>query len=380
VDAILKDVLAAELDPDTFFISANPIQDASILSSALLVDQTSAAAVTPALSSTNQRRTIAIVDRTADIDAAAKAIVTARFKFHGASPYSPDLVIVNEFVKDEFFASSTKYASHIFASSGAVKRARSNEEAETKKAFEAAEAKKELSKFGSPDFVLADITAASVTLASYSSPSLRCLSLTQSRTSPVTKRKVHGCYLAVTTSTSMMDSIIKEMGYSSFLLQCFTSLLKINRSTLLAAYLFAEASAAKFLAQHLNAQLTTVNQIPVHLLVGPAAPSNAEVDYKYRYSTNMFSLPRPQYISRVPAELSLIEQHISAGKASNASKVAQLRKLAVKALPSTGQRPGYALGFFEQGILLGIGLFLSVVVPTTGWGLWVLGKKVRSLM
>lgn len=160
MDVILKEILPTELDPDTFFTSAKPIQDSTILSSALLVDQTSVSSTvaTNALSSQNQRRTIAIVDRTADIDATAKAIVTARFKFQGASPYSPDLIIVNEFVKDEFFAASSKYASQIFASNGTAKKAGNNAEAQTRKAFDEALAKGQLSKFGSADFVLADIS------------------------------------------------------------------------------------------------------------------------------------------------------------------------------------------------------------------------------
>jgi acyl-CoA reductase-like NAD-dependent aldehyde dehydrogenase len=102
------------------------------------------------------------VDRTADIDHAAKAIVTARFKFQGASPYSPDLVIVNEFVKDEFFATCSKYASQMFVSGGKAKRSRSNAEAETRKSFEDAVTKGQLSTFGFADCILADVTDRSV--------------------------------------------------------------------------------------------------------------------------------------------------------------------------------------------------------------------------
>ena len=47
-------------------------------------------------------RTVAIVDRTADLKAAADAIATARFAYGGNSPYAPDLVLVNEFVKSQF--------------------------------------------------------------------------------------------------------------------------------------------------------------------------------------------------------------------------------------------------------------------------------------
>jgi hypothetical protein len=164
VDATLKDILLAALDPDTFIISAKFIDDQSILSSSLLVDQTSASTTTigKSLSSQNKKRTIAIVDRTADINSAAKAIVSARFTFQDPSPYSPDLVIVNEFVKDEFFATCSKYASQMFVGGGKGKRLRNNSEAETRKSFEDAVTKGQLSTFGFADCVLADVTDRSV--------------------------------------------------------------------------------------------------------------------------------------------------------------------------------------------------------------------------
>ncbi|KFY88807.1 hypothetical protein V498_06667 [Pseudogymnoascus sp. VKM F-4517 (FW-2822)] len=345
VDATLKDILPAALDPDTFIISSKFIDDQSILSSSLLVDQTSASTtiIGNSLSSQNTDRTIAIVDRTADIDSAAKAVVSARFTFQGASPYSPDLVIVNEFVKDEFFATCSKYASQMFVSGGKARRSRNNSEAETRKSFEDAVTKGQLSTFGFADCVLADVTDS---------------------TCPLTEIKVHGCYLPIVTSTSMVDAIIKEM-----------------KSNLLAAYIFAQPPEAKFIAQHLKAHLTVVNQIPMNLLVGPAAPSGTAMEYRYRYSPDMFSIPRPQYISALPTELSVVDEHLVPGRRSNGTKKAkQLRPLATQKLPSTGQAQGFDIGFFEQGILLGLGVVFTIVVPATGWGLWVLGKRVRSMM
>ncbi|OBT85867.1 hypothetical protein VE02_06076 [Pseudogymnoascus sp. 03VT05] len=345
VDAILKEILPAALDFDTFMVSAKLIEDPSILSSSLLVDQTSPSTTTIAnsLSSPNKHRTIAIVDRTADIDCAAKAIVTARFKFQGASPYSPDLVIVNEYIKDEFFATCSKYASQMFVSGGKAKRSRSNAEAETRKFFEDAIAKEQLTTFRFADCIIAHVTDST------------CL---------VTEMKIHGCYLSIVTSTSMVDAIIKEM-----------------KSNLLAAYIFAQPAEAKFLAQHLKAHLTVINQIPVNLLVGPAAPYGTAMEYKYRYSPEMFSIPRPQYIHALPTELSVVDEHLFPGRNLNGTtKVKQLRSLAARKLTRTGQAQGYDIGFFEQGILLGLGVFLSIVMPAAGWGLWVLGKKVRSSM
>lgn len=45
---------------------------------------------------------LAIVDRTANLEEAAEALLTARFSFNGTSPYALDVVLVNEFVKKDF--------------------------------------------------------------------------------------------------------------------------------------------------------------------------------------------------------------------------------------------------------------------------------------
>ena len=45
---------------------------------------------------------MAIVERSADINTAAKTIATARLAFRGHSAYAPDLILVNEFVANDF--------------------------------------------------------------------------------------------------------------------------------------------------------------------------------------------------------------------------------------------------------------------------------------
>lgn len=51
--------------------------------------------------SSKSARVLAIVDRSANFDEAAKALISARFSFRGKSPFAPDLVLVNEFVKQD---------------------------------------------------------------------------------------------------------------------------------------------------------------------------------------------------------------------------------------------------------------------------------------
>lgn len=159
VDGVLRRILPDALNPNTFSLSKT-IKDPAILENALLVDQTSSA---PAVSLTNQllsssgTRAVAIVDRTADLQAAAKAITYARFSFGGTSPYAPDLVLVNEFVKEDFFEACSKYATLAFARESSVKKVSVNLGEATRKAVQEAEAKKQVTSFGSNDFKLVDV-------------------------------------------------------------------------------------------------------------------------------------------------------------------------------------------------------------------------------
>jgi hypothetical protein len=86
----------------------------------------------------------------------------------------------------------------------------------------------------------------------------------------------------------------------------------------------------------------------------------------------MFSVPRPQYIIPSPASL-LPASQILDGSSKVAAK--EIRKLAFTPLKSTGQGKGEAIGFFEQGIITGASILFGVVVPTTIYGTWVLGRK-----
>lgn len=53
---------------------------------------------------------MAVVDRTADITSAAEAVVASSFGFGCQSPYAPDIVLVNEFVKEAFLQALMKDA------------------------------------------------------------------------------------------------------------------------------------------------------------------------------------------------------------------------------------------------------------------------------
>jgi acyl-CoA reductase-like NAD-dependent aldehyde dehydrogenase len=96
------------LDQEAFAISPTPVATAgseALADRCLVVDQTgSPATAKHALTSPSSHMTVACVDRSADMAVAVDAICTARFAFGGASPYAPDLVLVNEWVWQPFIA------------------------------------------------------------------------------------------------------------------------------------------------------------------------------------------------------------------------------------------------------------------------------------
>jgi len=159
VDRVLKNLLPKALDCDTFYLSTTSLQKISALESAFLVDQTTGSSVSTLnqLPSNQNRRAIVIIDRGADIEKAAKGIVTARFSFQGLSVYSPDLVVVNEFIKDEFIEACSRYAGKFLGLSSKVLRAQNNDELATKQAMKGAEERGEVSMFGSTNFKIVDV-------------------------------------------------------------------------------------------------------------------------------------------------------------------------------------------------------------------------------
>lgn len=174
----------------------------------------------------------------------------------------------------------------------------------------------------------------------------------------------------------------------------------VSSTELLAGYFFAEPRAAKYLSQHLPCAVSYINQIPAHLLVGPAAPlTTASPDLFYRYSKEMFSRPRPQLIEPLlPEPFGLVDDYYVAQAASATAasstlppteKVSptkkrnhairkrskNLRALATRPLRPVVRPDNQDVGFFEAGFLLAAGL---AVLPVLGWGSFVLGRRLLS--
>lgn len=169
--------------------------------------------------------------------------------------------------------------------------------------------------------------------------------------------KVTGRYLPIATCSSLTDAIYnRDLG-----------------TPLLAGYFFAEPASAKYLAQFLPCHISVINQIPVHLLVGPAAPTAHKPDFHYRYSRDMFSVPRPQFVEKPPAVFQKVEELLSGS--SMKVTTSTLREAAVQPLPPTKQSDNKAIGFFEQGFFTGATILLSVVLPAVGYSTYFLGRK-----
>lgn len=73
------------------------------------------------LISPSTARTVAVVDRTANVVNAAGLLVSARFAFSGRSHYAPDVVLVNEYVVQPFLAAVVRYSSRYLAENGTPK-------------------------------------------------------------------------------------------------------------------------------------------------------------------------------------------------------------------------------------------------------------------
>ena len=104
----------------------------------------------------------------------------------------------------------------------------------------------------------------------------------------------------------------------------------------------------------------------------------------------MFSSPRPQYITlpAPPNDLTLIDDvlakfHEPAGQSSALLKlrgkvVGRDGKAARRLNPKKAQPKGSQLGFFEQGVVSGAGLVLTVVISTVVGGIWVLRRSIED--
>lgn len=176
--------------------------------------------------------------------------------------------------------------------------------------------------------------------------------------------KISGRYLPIATCSSLTDAIYNQE----------------YNAPLLASYLFAEPESAKYLGQFLPSHISVINKIPTHLLVGPAAPTTHEPDFLYRYNRNMFSVARPQFVEKVQGGFQKVEDALLGSSKASKATASKLRQLALEPLPPTGQSENKGIGFFEQGLLVGAGIYASLLLPALGFTAYFLGRKGLELV
>ena len=123
VTSTLRRVLVSSLDNDTFAISESRPTDADFLRHCIIVEQSQPQKpLQPASECTlpSSSRVLAIIDRTAAFDEAASTITQARFSRRGTSSYAPDVVLVNEFVLEEFIGRLLHHVSPYIARENGV--------------------------------------------------------------------------------------------------------------------------------------------------------------------------------------------------------------------------------------------------------------------
>lgn len=112
ISGITRRCIAEALDK-TAFVVVNARPSADILARCLVIDQVDS--VPPhigqrTLKSEPAAWSVAVVDRTANLELAAKEILASRTFFSGQGSYAPKCVLVNEFVETEFLALLRKHS------------------------------------------------------------------------------------------------------------------------------------------------------------------------------------------------------------------------------------------------------------------------------
>lgn len=102
-------LMGEALDHDILHVSTTKVHSADLAHRHIRVQQTgSEELLANNLVSQPDALVAAVVERDADIHAAARALVLARFGLRGTSPYAPDVVFVSEWVKEEFLVAVTQ--------------------------------------------------------------------------------------------------------------------------------------------------------------------------------------------------------------------------------------------------------------------------------
>ncbi|RMY99900.1 hypothetical protein D0860_08172 [Hortaea werneckii] len=345
LSSLLREVLSSSLDSDTFAIASEPIQDKSLLESALIVRQNGNEQVPGLnlLSSPANSRTVAVVDRTANISLAARELVAATFAFGGRSPYAPDYIFVNEFVKRAFLQAVVGECAKLSAFKPAEKGSKPQQAMD--------------------DFVERLRQADPQSRIVLQEQKMAVLDLFDRTKVPFATKNEYP--VMIVYGVRSLDDAIDLIG----------STLSTSNHASLAAYHFGNPATGKYLSQFIDAEVSFVNHIPRELLVGPAFPTGRPIELKTRYPRELFTVHRPAFINS-PASDQRLRDVLSS---SNRAASTKLLQAATAPLNAMKRHPGGGVGFFEQGFLMNAGIILTTTVSITGVGLYWLVKHGRTL-
>lgn len=346
----MREILSSCLDSDTFAIASEPIQDKALLESALVVRQTGIEQGINLLSSPAKSTTVAVVDRTAAISLAARELVAATFAFGGRSPYAPDYILVNEFVKRAFLQAVVAECAKLNGPDAVNPSAEKSSKAQAVN-----------------DYVTSLRQADPQSRIVLQEPKMAVLDLFDRAEAPLTTK--NECPVMIVHGVRSLDDAIDLIGSSSSV---------SNRSAAsanLAAYHFGNPATGKYLSQFIDAGVSFVNHIPRELLVGPAFPTGHPVELQTRYPRQLFTVHRPAFINPLASEEKIREVLVLSNRAASA----ELIEAATAPLDVMKRHPGGGVGFFEQGFLMNAGFILTTTVSITGVGVYWLVKHGRSL-
>lgn len=341
VPGLLRRLLPASLDADAVAIASKPVQDNELPASAIRVLQNGVDGIPRLnqLTSQSGSAVVAVVDRTADVNLAARELVAARFRFGGRSPYAPDVVLVNEFVKKDFLHAVVSETVQVLNTAGLDNNtAGSNQVGDSIKRLQESNPNMRI--------ISQEGKAAVVELSS--------------RTG-IVGTKMSAPIFAVHAVKSLDDAIDLVGSQST--------------APALAAYHFGNPKTGKYLSQFIAAEASFVNHVPHELLIGPAWPSGRPVDTACHYPIEALSVARPVGIK--PSTRS--EQMASALSTKSNTVSQKLTAEATAPLKAFKRNPGGGVGFFEQGFLYNAGfLLVSTVIASATGGFWLWRNSRRA--
>ncbi|KAJ9633569.1 hypothetical protein H2204_006952 [Knufia peltigerae] len=283
------------LDNASCIIVTTRVDNAAFLARCRLIDQTTPVLDYPdSLQHRSHQITVAVIDRTADISKAARAILASKCRFRGTSPYGVDVVLVNEWIKEKFLAQCREVIDTERTTLGAIDKDRSEKHRT-----------KSLKLQGEH---LLDLHGVNISEYDGSAPELR------------EKSSAYALRLVTVTGLVEATTIASAVGPLS------------------ALYPFSNPGEAKYLSQHIDSDICMVNQIPSSLLVGPCIPvGSLSADIDIRYDTNLMSKPAPQWVHDL----------------SPRTDPRQFYQQASAPVKPVKQHSGFDIGFFDRGAITG---------------------------